>query len=251
MNVITMWLVFNLVIQNGHIIVIVKQVLTYKCITYQVTTNSHVKFHQPGPSSLLTLDLNANVNAKMSKSFRQKQQVTVTYICVQCFQPSTTNSHVKFHQPGPSSLSTLDLNANVNIGCRRRRTSDDISSLPVLCTGKPIAVFQLQYTTVFALLDISESKYSWKPEFVLSFNMDWHMIWQIQNITFLAQFNKSSARATTYSPLELVFWKGEYFCLFLKACVVSVTLLSGCVLCSLQGTMLKVYNVLVNSHLYQ
>ena len=33
---------------------------------------SHVKFHQPGPSSLPTLDLNANVNAKMSKSFKQK-----------------------------------------------------------------------------------------------------------------------------------------------------------------------------------
>ena len=49
-------------------------------------TNSHVKFHQLGSSSLSTLDLNANVNAKMSKSFRQKQQVTVTYICVQCFQ---------------------------------------------------------------------------------------------------------------------------------------------------------------------
>jgi hypothetical protein len=31
--------------------------------------------------------------------------------------------------------STLDLNANVNIG-RRRRTGDDISSLPVLCTGE-------------------------------------------------------------------------------------------------------------------
>ena len=29
-------------------------------------TISHVKFHQPGPSSLSTLDLNANVNAKMS-----------------------------------------------------------------------------------------------------------------------------------------------------------------------------------------
>jgi hypothetical protein len=43
-------------------------------------------------------------------------------------------SHVKFHQPGPSNLSTLDLNANVNIG--RRRTGDDISSLPVLGTGE-------------------------------------------------------------------------------------------------------------------
>ena len=32
-------------------------------------TNSHVKFHQPGPSSLSTLDLNANVNAKMLMSF--------------------------------------------------------------------------------------------------------------------------------------------------------------------------------------
>ena len=31
---------------------------------------------------------------------------------------------MKFHQPGLSSLSTLDLNANVNIG-RRRRTGDD------------------------------------------------------------------------------------------------------------------------------
>jgi hypothetical protein len=29
-------------------------------------TNSHMKFHQPGASSLSTLDLNANVNAKMS-----------------------------------------------------------------------------------------------------------------------------------------------------------------------------------------
>jgi hypothetical protein len=42
---------------------------------------------------------------------------------------------VKLHQPGPSSLSTLDLNANINNGCRRR-TGDDISSLPVLCTGE-------------------------------------------------------------------------------------------------------------------
>ena len=41
---------------------------------------------------------------------------------------------MKFHQPGPSSLSTLDLNANVNIGCRRH-TGDDISS-SVLCTGE-------------------------------------------------------------------------------------------------------------------
>ena len=32
---------------------------------------------------------------------------------------------MKFHQPEPSSLSTLDLNANVNIG---RRPGDDISS---------------------------------------------------------------------------------------------------------------------------
>ena len=48
-----------------------------------------------------------------------------------------TNSHVKFRQPGPSSLSTLDLNANVNIGRQRhRRTGDDISSLPVLHTGE-------------------------------------------------------------------------------------------------------------------
>jgi len=54
---------------------------------------------------------------------------------MQCFKLSTTNSHVKFHQPGPSSLSTLDLHANVNIG-RRRRTDDDISSLPVLRTGE-------------------------------------------------------------------------------------------------------------------
>ena len=45
---------------------------------------------------------------------------------------------MKFHQPGPSSLSTLDLNANVNIGRRRLRryTGDDISSLPVLRTGE-------------------------------------------------------------------------------------------------------------------
>jgi hypothetical protein len=48
---------------------------------------------------------------------------------------AVTNSHVKFHQPGSSSLSILDLNANVNIGCRSR-TGDDISSLPVLCTGE-------------------------------------------------------------------------------------------------------------------
>ena len=117
--------------------------VTYICVRcfYLSTTNSHVKFHQPGPSGLSTLDLNANVNAKMSKSFRQKQQVTVTYICVRFFQLSTTNSHVKFHQPGPGSLSTLDLNVNVNIGRRRRRrlrryTGDDISSLPVLRTGE-------------------------------------------------------------------------------------------------------------------
>ena len=43
---------------------------------------------------------------------------------------------MQFHQPGPSSLSTLDLNANVNIGRRqRRRTDDDISS-SVLRTGE-------------------------------------------------------------------------------------------------------------------
>ena len=42
---------------------------------------------------------------------------------------------MKFHQPGPSSFSTLDLNANVNIGRRQRRTDDDISS-SVLRTGK-------------------------------------------------------------------------------------------------------------------
>ena len=48
-------------------------------------------------------------------------------------------THVKFHQPGTSGLSTLDLNANVNNGRRRhQRTGDDISSLPVLllCTGE-------------------------------------------------------------------------------------------------------------------
>ena len=44
---------------------------------------------------------------------------------------------MKFHQPGPSSLSTLDLNANVNIGrlCRRQCTGDNISS-SVLRTGE-------------------------------------------------------------------------------------------------------------------
>ena len=42
---------------------------------------------------------------------------------------------MKFHQSGPSSLSTLDLNANVNIGRRRRLTGDDISS-SVLSTGE-------------------------------------------------------------------------------------------------------------------
>ena len=48
-------------------------------------------------------------------------------------------THVKFHQPGTSSLFTLDLNANVNNGRRlHQRTGDDISSLPVLllCTGE-------------------------------------------------------------------------------------------------------------------
>ena len=42
---------------------------------------------------------------------------------------------MNFHQPGPSSFSTLDLNANVNIGRRQRSTGDDISS-SVLRTGK-------------------------------------------------------------------------------------------------------------------
>ena len=42
---------------------------------------------------------------------------------------------MKFHQPGSSSLSILELNANVNIGRRRRRTGDDISS-SVLRTGE-------------------------------------------------------------------------------------------------------------------
>ena len=52
---------------------------------------------------------------------------------------------MKFHQPGPSSLSTLDLNANVNIGRRhRRRTGDDISS-SVLRTGELIKGIKLQY----------------------------------------------------------------------------------------------------------
>jgi hypothetical protein len=47
----------------------------------------------------------------------------------------TLTLHVKFHQPGPSSFSTLDLNANVNIGRRQQHTGDDISS-SVLRTGK-------------------------------------------------------------------------------------------------------------------
>ena len=45
---------------------------------------------------------------------------------------------MKFHQPGPGSLSTLDLTANINIGRRRRRrqrTGDNISSC-VLRTGE-------------------------------------------------------------------------------------------------------------------
>ena len=50
---------------------------------------------------------------------------------------------MKFHQPGPSSLSTLDLNANVNIG--RRRTGDDISS-SVLRTGElKIGIYDYNY----------------------------------------------------------------------------------------------------------
>ena len=40
------------------------------------------------------------------------------------------------------------LNANVNIGRRRRRTGDDISSLPVLCTGELIKVLLLYFKLV-------------------------------------------------------------------------------------------------------
>jgi hypothetical protein len=50
-----------------------------------------------------------------------------------------------------------------------------------------MTVFQSKYTTVFVLLDISESKHilasliylrnkSWKPECVGSFNMDWRIL---------------------------------------------------------------------------
>ena len=60
---------------------------------------------------------------------------------------------MKFHQPGPSSLSTLDLNANVNIGRRRRRrTGDDISS-SVLCTGELKMIVNLFQLGAICLLD--------------------------------------------------------------------------------------------------
>ena len=140
-NVITMWLVFNLVKNNTstqpkenhfclhwmqNVEVIQAEIVGHSdlhlCavfltvhdkLTCEVSSTWTKQFVYIGPKR----------KRKMSKSFRQKQQVTVTYICVQCFQLSTTNSHVKFHQPGPSSLSTLDLNANVIIG-RRRRTGE-------------------------------------------------------------------------------------------------------------------------------
>jgi hypothetical protein len=45
----------------------------YLCAMFlTVHDKPHVKFHQPGPCSLSTLNLNANVSAKMSKLFRQK-----------------------------------------------------------------------------------------------------------------------------------------------------------------------------------
>ena len=61
------------------------------------------------------------------------------YLCAVFLTVHDKLTYVKFHQPRTSSLSTLDLNANVNNGCRRhRRTGDNISWLPVLllCIGE-------------------------------------------------------------------------------------------------------------------
>ena len=70
-----------------------------------------MKFHQSEPSSLSTLDLNAN--AKMSVIQAEIVGYGDLYLYA-VFLTVHDKPHVKFHQPGPSSLSTLDLSANVN-----------------------------------------------------------------------------------------------------------------------------------------